>query len=99
MLEVDEVHPAHCVYISAVCRLVSSPICYPHEVIRTRLQAACEGQRKYYSFLQTLLKVWREEGRRGLYGGLGANLIRVVPNCAVAFFSFEYTLTMLRHIT
>ena len=33
--------------------------------------------------------VWREEGMRGLYGGMGAHLTRVVPNTAIVFFTYE----------
>lgn len=60
------------------------------EVCRTRLrQKVARDQRKYHSFFQTLLKVWRDEGVRGLYGGMSAHLIRVVPNTAVVFFTYE----------
>jgi solute carrier family 25 protein 33/36 len=31
----------------------------------------------------------REEGLRGLYSGLGAHLIRVVPNSAIMFLVYE----------
>lgn len=46
-------------------------------------------QRKYHSFFQTLLKVWKDEGLRGLYGGMSAHLIRVVPNTAIVFCTYE----------
>ena len=68
MLEVDQLHIVHFIYIVAVCKLVvSSPVRYPYEVVRTRLQAVYERQQKYQSFFQSLFKVWLEEGRRGLY--------------------------------
>jgi len=31
----------------------------------------------------------REEGVRGLYSGLGAHLVRVVPNSAIMFLVYE----------
>ena len=31
----------------------------------------------------------REEGLRGLYCGLGAHLVRVVPNSAIMFLVYE----------
>ena len=60
------------------------------EVVRTRLrQKASRHHRMYHSFLQTLCKVWRDEGFRGLYGGMSAHLLRVVPNTAIVFFTYE----------
>lgn len=60
------------------------------EVVRTRLrQKVSRDQRKYHSFFQTLLKVWQDEGPRGLYGGMSAHLLRVVPNTAIVFLTYE----------
>lgn len=28
--EVDQLHPVHCIYLAAACKLMASPICYPH---------------------------------------------------------------------
>ena len=47
MVEVDQHHPEHCIYIAAASKLVPSSICYPHEMVRTRLQAAYEGEPTY----------------------------------------------------
>lgn len=69
---------------------IASMCAYPHEVVRTRLrQEECSGPRKYKSFFQTLMLVYREEGRRGLYSGLGTQLVRQVPNSAVMFMVYE----------
>lgn len=85
-----EPHPTECMFIAAGSKMTASMLCYPHEVCRTRLrQEAKPSERVYHSFLQTLTKIGREEGRRGLYGGLTAHLVRVVPNTAIIFFSYE----------
>lgn len=69
---------------------VASMCAYPHEVVRTRLrQEEHSGPRKYKSFFQTLLLVYKEEGRIGMYGGLGTQLVRQVPNSAVMFMVYE----------
>ena len=93
---------------------VNAYLCFPHahtrsslslslcaltEVVRTRLrQQVARDQRKYHSFVQTLVTVWREEGlRRGLYGGMSAHLIRVVPNTAIVFLTYEAVVNFVNH--
>ena len=51
---------------------------------------------KYRSFWQTLRLVNREEGRRGLYRGLGTQLVRQIPNTAIMMATYELTVYMLR---
>lgn len=59
-------------------------------MVRTRLrQKVSRDQRKYHSFFQTVLKVWQDEGFRALYGGMSAHLLRVVPNTAIVFLTYE----------
>ena len=67
-------------------------ICFT-EVARTRLR---EAGTKYRSFWQTLVVVYREEGRRGLYRGLGTQLVRQIPNTAIMMATYELTVYMLR---
>ncbi len=69
------------------------------EVVRTRLrQKVSREQRKYHSFFQTLVKVWSDEGLRGLYGGMSAHLVRVVPNTAIVFLTYEAVVSAInRH--
>ncbi len=60
---------------------------YPHEVVRTRMREAASA--RYQSMLQSIALIAKEEGRRGLYSGIGPHLLRVVPNTAIMFVSFE----------
>jgi hypothetical protein len=63
------------------------------EVARTRLR---EEGTKYRSFWQTLATVAQEEGYRGVYRGLGTQLIRQIPNTAIMMATYEavvYALT------
>ncbi|XP_032668141.1 mitochondrial carrier protein Rim2 [Odontomachus brunneus] len=76
-------------------KTIASIIAYPHEVARTRLRE--EGS-KYRTFWQTLSTVSAEEGVRGLYRGLGTQLIRQIPNTAIIMATYEAVVYVLtRH--
>lgn len=94
-----QLQPLDCVVAAGLAKVTASTTCYPHEVVRTRLrQRVSREQRKYHSFVQTLVTVWREEGlRRGLYGGMSAHLIRVVPNTAIVFLTYEAVVNFFNH--
>jgi solute carrier family 25 protein 33/36 len=63
---------------------------YPHEVVRTRLrEQSSNGAFKYTGFMATLKTIAKEEGVRGLYGGMPIHLLRSVPNAAIMFLTFE----------
>jgi solute carrier family 25 protein 33/36 len=66
---------------------------YPHEVVRTRMRESASS--RYQSMIQSIALIAKEEGRKGLYSGLGPHLLRVVPNTAIMFMSFE---VLSRHL-
>ena len=68
-------------------------LCIFLEVARTRLR---EAGSKYKSFWQTLRLVYREEGSKGLYRGLGTQLVRQIPNTAIMMATYEATVYLLR---
>jgi len=75
----------------SLVKVVCVVLTYPHEVVRTRMREhdVYGGNQKYRSFTRTLGIIAIEEGVEGLYGGMGAHLLRVVPNAAVMFLTFE----------
>ncbi|GLT75476.1 hypothetical protein SLA2020_471990 [Shorea laevis] len=61
---------------------------YPLDLVRTRL--AAQTNIIYYRGLwHALQTICREEGRLGLYKGLGATLFGVGPNIAISFSAYE----------
>eukprot|EP01121_Diplochlamys_sp_Union-15-3_P006985 TRINITY_DN1756_c0_g1_i3.p1 TRINITY_DN1756_c0_g1~~TRINITY_DN1756_c0_g1_i3.p1 ORF type:complete len:114 (-),score=11.47 TRINITY_DN1756_c0_g1_i3:16-357(-) len=77
-------------------KLIASATTYPHEVIRTRLREQRKGS-KYNGVFSGLLLIYKEEGFKGLYGGMGAHLMRVVPNAAIVFLTYELVVYYLGH--
>ena len=73
---------------AAAAKMLASVATYPHEVARTRMrEQARAGVFKYKGMWQTLGVIAREEGRQGLYSGLGVHLLKVVPNSAFMFLT------------
>lgn len=78
----------------ATSKTCATCVAYPHEVARTRMR---ESGNKYRSFWQTLRLVAAEEGRRGLYRGLGTQLVRQIPNTAIMMATYELTVYFLNN--
>jgi len=77
-------------FSAALAKGCASILTYPHEVARTRLrEQARAGIFKYHGMWQTLGLIAREEGRAGLYAGMGVHLMKVVPNSAIMFLTYE----------
>jgi solute carrier family 25, member 33/36 len=64
--------------------------------VRTRLrQTPKDGIHKYTGLVQCFKLIFKEEGLAGLYGGLTAHMMRVVPNAAIMFGTYEAVLRLL----
>jgi solute carrier family 25 phosphate transporter 23/24/25/41 len=60
--------------------------CYPLDLVRTRLTTELEGAEHYRGILDAFRKIYRAEGIRGFYAGIGPTLLVAIPN-----FSISYT--------
>lgn len=90
---IDDPSPLNYFMAAGACKLVAAALTYPHEVVRTRMrdQRAPMGSKdlKYRTMIQSIRTIFQEEGTRGLYGGMSAHLMRVVPNAAIMFLVVE----------
>jgi Mitochondrial carrier protein len=77
--------------------IMAGVITYPNDTIRRMLQL--QGSRgtviQYNGYFHCLTTVVKEHGVSRLYRGLTINMIRMAPNTAVIFGSYE----MLKHLT
>jgi solute carrier family 25 protein 33/36 len=82
--------------LSGGCKLMASALTYPHEVVRTRMRERVDGVTRYNGLMSTFVTIYREEGYKGLYKGMGAHMIRVVPNAAIMFLTYEGVVWLAR---
>ncbi|VVT53925.1 uncharacterized protein SAPINGB_P003819 [Magnusiomyces paraingens] len=51
---------------------------------------------KYHGIIQTTKTIWREEGWRAFYSGLGINMFRTVPASALTLLTYEVVASYLK---
>ena len=74
--------------MGATAGTVAATVCYPLDTVRRRMQM--KGSETMYSGqMDALRKIWAQEGVRGFYRGWSANTLKVVPQNAIRFVSYE----------
>ncbi|TEA29778.1 hypothetical protein DBR06_SOUSAS7110033, partial [Sousa chinensis] len=68
----------------------------PMDVIKSRLQADGQGQRRYRGLLHCVVTSVREEGPRVLFKGLSLNCCRAFPVNMVVFVTYEAVLRLMQ---
>jgi len=78
----------------AIASSMACALTYPCEVVRSRLQVqgSSTSLPQYNGVLGAFRTIWREEGKRGMYRGLLASLIRITPAQAIALTVYELIL-------
>ncbi|WEJ95602.1 Carrier protein, mitochondrial [Yamadazyma tenuis] len=72
--------------VAAVCT-------HPFDVGKTRLQISQDNSKdtKRSTMFKYLFNIYKNEGPRALFGGLGPRVIKVAPACAIMISSYEIT--------
>lgn len=94
----EDLTPFQYLTAAAFAKFIASAATYPHEVVRLRMREQPKfygALPKYRGMIQSLRLIAREEGRKGLYAGMGTHLARVVPNAALMFFTYETVVRLI----
>jgi len=75
--------------LSSSAKIVAGTVTYPYQVLRSRLQTYDSEARFGRGIRGVASKVWREDGWKGFYRGLGTNIVRVLPATWVTFLVYE----------
>lgn len=75
--------------LSSSAKIVAGSVTYPYQVLRSRLQTYDSEARFGRGIRGVASKVWREDGWKGFYRGLSANIVRVLPATWVTFLVYE----------
>ncbi|EIW82171.1 mitochondrial carrier [Coniophora puteana RWD-64-598 SS2] len=81
--------------MSGASKLWALTLTYPYQVIRSRIQNNATTH-LYPNIPTTIKRTWQGEGIKGLYRGLGTNLVRVLPGTCVTFVVYENIAYLLR---
>lgn len=73
----------------ATAGIAQTPICSPMELAKTRLQLQSSSGLQFSGPVQCLRYIYRNEGFRGVFKGLGVTFLREAPGYGIYFLTYE----------
>lgn len=97
------------ILLGGMSKVLASTLTYPYQLVKSRLQqrgatssegGAMEGttgalKPRYTGTLDCVRKIWRTEGFRGFFRGVGPNALKVAPSSAITFLIYEEALMFM----
>lgn len=78
--------------IGTAAGMVSQAVAYPFEVVRRLMMLTNpDGSKMYTSMRACFKQVYKEEGLRGFFKGIGLNTIKVIPFSALQYTLYDET--------
>jgi len=75
--------------MSGAAKVFAGTATYPYQVIRSRLQTY-ESEKRFGKGIKGVMeRIWREDGVKGFYRGLGPNIVKVLPSTWATFLVYE----------
>jgi solute carrier family 25 folate transporter 32 len=76
-------------FMSGFAKVFAGTATYPYQVVRRRLQTYHSEERFGRGIRGVATRIWREDGFRGFYRGLGPNIVKVLPSTWATFLVYE----------
>lgn len=78
---------------ASLAKAIAVSCTFPYQVVRSRMQ---DQHRSYDGNIDVIKTTFRNEGIRGFYKGITANILRVTPATAITFVVYEKVQHLLR---
>jgi solute carrier family 25 phosphate transporter 23/24/25/41 len=86
----DDIGNLETLLMGSIAGAVASSASFPLEVARKQMQVGNIGGRQVYSnVFQAMSSIVKEQGPAGLYRGLGASCIKIIPAAGISFMCYE----------